>query len=139
MGDVIVFMNWMACRYACKLEKILHHFSYSIGRVSKHILSSFVKQFVSSSFHFSFFGQSDQKSKKSAVIFRQNMNFLYRKYTNRTADFFSFLSLWPKNEKWYEHWMKFWLAAEKARYNFASQNHGFWRKMNLMILKSTYL
>ena len=42
-------------------------------------LTKFCKQ-MSGSFHFSFFGHSDQKTeKKSAVIFRQTADFLYRK------------------------------------------------------------
>ena len=42
--------------------------------------------------------------KKSAVIFRQNANFLYRKLTNRTADFLVFGHFDPKtkDEKWNE-------------------------------------
>ena len=46
--------------------------------------------FVSGSFYFSFFGQSDQKTKKSVVLF---VYFLYKKSTfclKMTAIFFSF-------------------------------------------------
>ena len=51
-----------------------------------------------------FFGQSDQKTKKSAVIFRQNVGFLYSKQTDRTSDFFvlGHFDKKTKNEKWNE-------------------------------------
>ena len=57
---------------------------------------------VHSIFRFSFFGQSDKKRKKSAVLL---VYFLRKKITfclKITADFFVFWSLWPKNEKWNE-------------------------------------
>ena len=55
---------------------------------------------------FCFFGQSDQKRKKSAVLF---VYFLYKKSAfclKLTADFFVFWSLWPKNKKRKMEWTK---------------------------------
>ena len=59
------------------------------------------------SFHFPFLGQFDQKTKKISSHFWKNGDFLYKKQTNRTADFFWFFwSLWPKNEKHAMEWTK---------------------------------
>ena len=58
--------------------------------------------FMSGSFHFSFFGQSDQKMKKSAVIFRQNAGLLYRKQTGQRIYSFLVTLQKIKNEKWNE-------------------------------------
>ena len=64
--------------------------------ISLYIFDAFISFF--------FFWSNDQKTKKSAVIFRQNANFLYRKETNRTAEFFVFghFDQKTKNEKWNE-------------------------------------
>ena len=53
---------------------------------------------MSGSFHFLFFGQSDQKTEKI-------MLFIFYKKNPQTANFFVFQSLWPimaKNKKWNE-------------------------------------
>ena len=57
---------------------------------------------MSDSFHFSFFGQSDQNTKKSAVLFLGKMWIFIQKTNKHDRWFFRFWSLWPKNEKWNE-------------------------------------
>jgi hypothetical protein len=53
---------------------------------------------LSGSFHFLFFGQSDQNTKKSLVILLQNADFLYRKQQTGQL-LFSFLVTLTKKQK----------------------------------------
>ena len=56
------------------------------GQIRYWILLMYNQGQVHSIFCFEFLGHFDQKTKKSAVIFRQNADSLYRKQTNRTAE-----------------------------------------------------
>ena len=59
-------------------------------------------------FCFSFFGQTDQKWEKSAVLF---VYYLYKKFTfclKMTANFFVFWSKWPKMKKQKMEWTRQW-------------------------------
>jgi hypothetical protein len=54
---------------------------------------------IHSIFRFSFFGQNNKKSKKSAVIFRQSADFFIQKINKQDNWFFSFLVTLTKKRK----------------------------------------